>query len=142
MTRAEAYSAARPPDERNKQVIFKNYAPFIDCISKINNMQSDNPKYLDVAMVMYYLIEYSDNYLKTFGSLQQCCRDEPNATVTDSHSFKFKVIIPGRTSSANTKDVELAVHYAYENIPKINIGQGDGYTTACLLDYTYFKKNY
>ena len=30
----------------------------------------------------------------------------------------------------------------YENIRKITIGQGDHYTTGCLLDYTYFKKYY
>ena len=30
----------------------------------------------------------------------------------------------------------------YENIGKTTIGQGDEYTTGCLLDYTYFKKNY
>ena len=28
---------------------------------------------------------------------------------------------------------------AYENIRKIATGQGDDYTTGCLLDYTYFK---
>ena len=30
----------------------------------------------------------------------------------------------------------------YENIRKITIGQGDDYTTGCLLDFTYFKKYY
>ena len=30
----------------------------------------------------------------------------------------------------------------YENIRKIPIGQGDDYTTGCLLDYTYFKEYY
>ena len=30
----------------------------------------------------------------------------------------------------------------YENIRKVTIGQGDDYTTGCLLDYTYFKKYY
>ena len=30
----------------------------------------------------------------------------------------------------------------YENIRKITIGQGDDYTTGCLLDYDYFKKYY
>ena len=30
----------------------------------------------------------------------------------------------------------------YENIRKIAIGQGHGYRTGCLLDYTYFKKYY
>ena len=31
---------------------------------------------------------------------------------------------------------------ANENIRKIAIGQGDDYTTGCLLDYTYFRKYY
>ena len=31
---------------------------------------------------------------------------------------------------------------AYENIRKIATGQGDNYTTGCLLDYDYFKDNY
>ena len=30
----------------------------------------------------------------------------------------------------------------YENIRKIAVGQGDDYTSGCLLDYTYFKKYY
>ena len=30
----------------------------------------------------------------------------------------------------------------YENIRKIAIGQGDHYTTGCLLDYTYRRKYY
>ena len=30
----------------------------------------------------------------------------------------------------------------YENIRKIATGQGDDYTTGCLLDYPYFKENY
>ena len=53
----------------NKKVIFKNCAPFTDCISKINNAQVDNAKDIDIVMLMYNLIEYSDNYSKTSGSL-------------------------------------------------------------------------
>ena len=53
----------------NKTVIFKNCAPFTDCISKINNAQVDNAKDIDIVMLMYNLIEYSDNYSKTSGSL-------------------------------------------------------------------------
>ena len=30
----------------------------------------------------------------------------------------------------------------YENARKVATGQGDYYTTGCLLDYTYFKENY
>ena len=53
----------------NKKVIFKNCAPFTDCISKINNTQVDNAKDIDIVMPMYNLIEYRDNYSKTSGSL-------------------------------------------------------------------------
>ena len=29
----------------------------------------------------------------------------------------------------------------YENIRNIDTGQGDDFTTSCLLDYSYFKEN-
>ena len=40
----------------NKKAIFKNCAPFTDCISKINNTQIDNPKDIDIVMPMYNLL--------------------------------------------------------------------------------------
>ena len=30
----------------------------------------------------------------------------------------------------------------YDEIRKISTGQGDDYTTGCLLDFSYFEKNY
>ena len=73
-----------------KEIIFKNCAPFTDCISEINNTQVDNAKDLDVVMLMYNLIEYSDNYSKTRGSLWQYYRDEQHNTLTNSESFESK----------------------------------------------------
>ena len=35
-----------------------------------------------------------------------------------------------------------SMNKTYENIRKIAMGQGDDYTTGCLLDYAYFKENY
>ena len=72
---AGADAAARQADDINKGVIFKNCAPFINCISEINNTQIDNAKDIDIVMPMYNLIEYSDNYAKTKGSLWQYFRD-------------------------------------------------------------------
>ena len=68
---AGADAAARQADERNKVVIFKNCAPIINCKSEINNTEIDNGKDIYIVMPMYSLIEYSDNYSKTFGSLWQ-----------------------------------------------------------------------
>ena len=62
-------SAGADANNTNKKVIFKNCAPFTDCISKINNTQVDNANDMDKVMPMYNLIEYSDNFLKTFNNL-------------------------------------------------------------------------
>ena len=51
--------------KRNKSVEFKNNAPFIKCISKINGVQINNAEDLDVVMPMYNLLQYSKNYGKT-----------------------------------------------------------------------------
>ena len=55
----------------NKKEIFKNCAPFANCISEINNTQLGNAKDLDNVMPMYNLTDYSDNYSRTSGSLWQ-----------------------------------------------------------------------
>ena len=55
----------------NKKVIFKNCAPFTNYISEINNTQEDNAKDIDTVMLMYDLIEYSDNDSKNSGSFWQ-----------------------------------------------------------------------
>ena len=50
VTETGAGDAAKGVDERNKDVIFKNCGPFIDCISGINNTQIDNAEDIDVVM--------------------------------------------------------------------------------------------
>ena len=56
-------------DAYDKNLAFKNNAPFISCISKINNTLIDNAEDLDIVMLRYSLLEYSKNYRKTTGSL-------------------------------------------------------------------------
>ena len=95
----------------NKKVIFKNCAPFINCISKINNKDIDNAKYIDIVMTMCNLIEYSDNYSKTSGSLWKYCKEIPaindDGDVTDfngsnaTDSFSFKNKMTGQTAADN-----------------------------------------
>ena len=114
----------------NKKVIFKNCAPFTNCISKINNTQIDNAEYIDIVIPMYNLIEYSDNYSKTSGSLWQYCKEIPavdnngaivnfnDANATDSFNFKSNII--GKTADNNNDgniaesvDVEIMVPLKY-----------------------------
>ena len=73
-----------------KKLVFKNNAPFINCISKINGVKTDNAADLDVVMPMYNILEYSKNCRETTGSLWNYYRDEPSSTIGDnniSHSI-------------------------------------------------------
>ena len=102
-----------------KNVINKNCAPFTNCISEINNTEVDNTKDIDIVIPMYDLIEYSDNYAKTSGSLWQYCLDIPavndNNEIVDftennlTDSFNSKPKITGRTGNGGTKNVEIMV---------------------------------
>ena len=57
-------AAGAVANNTNKKLIFKNCAPFPNCIREINNTQVDNARVIDVVMPMHNLIEYSDNYSK------------------------------------------------------------------------------
>ena len=83
----------------NTKVAFKNCAPFKECRTEINETFVDKTKHINIAMPMYNLIEYSDNYSDTSGSLWQFKRDEiedVDLTVNAQHipnnlsSFKYK----------------------------------------------------
>ena len=116
-------AAGAAANNTNKKVIFKNCAPFTNCISEVSNTQIDNAKDIDILMPMYNLIEYSDNYSKTTGSLWQYCKDIParNANgeiiVFDANnttdSFKFKAKVTGQTGNNGTKDVEIIIPLKY-----------------------------
>ena len=114
ITGGEDDAAARNADERDKGVTFKNCAPFTKCITRINNTETDNAHDIDIVMPMYALIEYSDNYSKTSGSLWQYCKDDPNHNLANSESLKSKLKITGKTpATGNTKDVEIIVPLKY-----------------------------
>ena len=107
-----------------QKVIFKNCALFTNCISKINKTQRDNAEYIDIVMPMYNLIEYSDNYSQTSGSLWQYCKEIPTVnnagniidfTATNTtDSLKFKAKITGQTNNdGRIDDVEITVPLKY-----------------------------
>ena len=102
--------AGAAANNANEKVIFKNCAPFIKYLSKINNAQVDNAEYIDIVMPLYNLIEYSDNYSKTSVSLWQYCKVIPavnnnnnvivnfnGANATDPFNYKTK--ITGQTNN-------------------------------------------
>ena len=106
--------ATKQADERDKEVTFKNCAPFAKCINGINNTDIDNAQDIDIAMPMYNLIEYSHDYSKISESLWQYYKDDPNDNMADFKSFKFKVKMTGKIpDNGNTKDIEIIVPLKY-----------------------------
>ena len=92
---------------------FKNCASFIKCVIHINDEHVETVENLDIIMSMYNLIEYSDNYADSSGSLYQFKRDESpvndagnpnNVAVDNSTSFKYKASLVGKTNDADGND--------------------------------------
>ena len=118
--------------KRNQIVAFKNNAPFINCIPKINGVKIDNADYLRVVMLMYNLLECSKNYRKTTGSIWNYYRDEPsNHLSSNSESCKYRTSIKGHTGydgdkvGKNKNEVIILLIYLSNfwralNIPLIN----------------------
>ena len=79
-------------DRENRPLAFKNNAPFISCISKINGALIENAEDLDVVMPIYNLLEYTKNYSKTFGSLWNYYRDELTDETNDDNDPNKNVI--------------------------------------------------
>ena len=110
----------------NRQLTLKDNAPFISCVSKINGETVENAEDLNIVMPMYNLLEYSENYEKTSGSLFNYHRDEPSESGTgdgnnrisisieNSKSFDYKTKIVGSSAAgAEQKDVTIAVPLKY-----------------------------
>ena len=112
-------------NRRNKKLTFKNDVPFRSCISKLNNTFIDNSEDLDIVMLIYNLLEYSDNYSMASGILWNSYWDEVNDTANEkdvannkindnetatSISFKYKTKIIGSTpANINRLYAELVV---------------------------------
>ena len=102
----------QPRDRQNRPLILKDNAPFISCISKINNELIEDAEDLNIVMSMYNLLEYSKNYRKTIGLLYNYYRDElsddanndnfGNIKVVNSEAFKYKNKIIGNTYNVDS----------------------------------------
>ena len=77
--------------------------------TEINETFADDAQHINIAMPMYNLIAYSDNYSDTSGSLWQFKIDEiernNNLTVDNSSSFKYKSNVIGNRSQAGTRNI-------------------------------------
>ena len=95
-------AAANENVKVEKNVILKNNTSFRSYISKINSTLIDSVEDLDIVMQKYNLLEYSQNYSMTSGSLRNYYRgkiDNINDNALDGKSFKYKTKIVGKTQA-------------------------------------------
>ena len=107
----------------NKDVALKICAPFSTWETVINDAFVDESDHIYIAMPMYNLIEYSDNYSDTSGSLWQFKSDEVPAnndelTINNSEPFKYKAALVGKSAYHNkgnsfVKDTKIVVPLKY-----------------------------
>ena len=88
--------------DNNTKVVFKNCSPFEKGSTEIDGTLVDEADFINITMPMYNLIEYSDNYSDSSGSLWNFERDEiiNNANVTNNDNaplFKYKENLIGNT---------------------------------------------
>ena len=115
------FAPAPPPavnsNNNHKKLVFKNCAPFTDCISEINNTQIDNAKDIYLVMLMYNLMEYSNNYTKTSGNLWQYYRDKNDST--DPGTIKIFMIMIATVLLLNlTKKTQLSQQLVVQKMSK------------------------
>ena len=93
------------------EVAFKNCAPFIKCITKINVTTIDDAEDLNLVMPTYSLLEQNSNYSDTTGSLPLYSKDKAinfNANIEDNNGFKYfkyKAKLLGNTEAYGTNRI-------------------------------------
>ena len=125
--------AAADDDTR---VAIKNCHPFTRASFKLNDEQVDTTDNLDLAMNLYNMLEYGDNYPDTTGSLYQYKRPEQNKgnnntladlTVNDSSSFKYQSgLVQKQLTKRDSETVDAnidpnfnAAHRVWKNIKTV-----------------------
>ena len=103
------------------EVALNNCAPFRKCKTEMNEIYVDEAEFIDIAMPMYNLIEYSDNFSDTSWSLWQFKREEieenVDLTVNDQHIPNKSSLFKDKSSLITNKDgVKIAVPLKYLRI--------------------------
>ena len=78
----------------NTRLALKNCAAFTKCNLEINDEHVDKAENLDIVMLMYNLIEYSDNYQHSSAALYQYKRDEPPDDINNNLTTNTSTIQP------------------------------------------------
>ena len=127
-------AAANKNDEAQKDVLFKNNLLFrsYQKLTKINSTLIENAEGLDIVMPMYNMLEYSDNYSMSSGSLWNYYRDEiddVNVNIGEGNSFNRKTKTTGKIPAQpdadgggdwkNVPPLDIEVTIPFKNLSNI-----------------------
>ena len=100
--------------KRNKKLTFKNNAPLRSCISNFRNTFVDNAKDLNIVMLMYSPLEYSDNCSMTSRSLQNCYRYKVSDATNENDAANYR-IIKNKTTKSKSFENDAANYRIIKN---------------------------
>ena len=109
------------------RVAIKNCHPFTKAFLKLSDSQVDRARNLDLTMNLYNMLEYSDNYADTTGSLHHYKRPEPrdnNGNVdnlgTALSSFKCQSgLVQKQLTTPNSENVPANTDTNFANAHRI-----------------------
>ena len=93
-------TGANNAKKRKKKLTFKNNAPFRSFMTKINKAFIDNANDLDIVLPMYNLLDYSDNYSMTSGSLRNFYGDEVKENANENYDARNYRIKNNKTATS------------------------------------------
>ena len=109
------------------RVAIKNCHPFARASFKLNNEQVVTADNLDLTMILYNMVEYSDNYADTTGSLYQYKRPEPRGNNDNNvnlgtalSSFKYQSgLVQKQLTTPNSENVQANTDPNFANAHRI-----------------------
>ena len=113
-------------------MVFKNNAPYINCVSKINGVKIDNSEDLDDVIPMYNLLEYSKNYRITTESLWNYYRDGPNSN-TDDNEIMYTIL--------NSKSFDYKANFMENGLTHNNLTKNDFKVVVLLKHLSNFCRS-
>ena len=113
-------------------LVKKKLVLYFNCPSKINGIKTDNVEYLDVAMLMYNLLEYSKYYKKTTDRLWNYYKDEPSSG-TDNNKIIHSIL--------NSESFDYQANFVENGVTQNNLTKNDVKIVVPLKHLSKFWRN-
>ena len=123
-------------------VAFKNCAPFTRCVTHVNDEHVETAENLDIIMNLYNLIEYSDNYAESSGSLYQFKRDESSMNTAGNNCVMYGADTYASGDNANNRETIFQITSTKLYVPVVTLSTKDNVNLTKQLNEGFKRSVY